>query len=234
MKRPEYLAWERILLDSGVIMSLLRAQASSCTNQDDLFIARLLGDLLRPIVQDPNTKGKKPKERTFCVSAVSISELLTRSPDQERTARLVAALRTSNVEFLPFDDNVAGFLIDTYHPMLSKEALNKFARQQGWPEHDLVNGREWVNRDLMILATAHYFNCDVVLTTDVRTFYPMAQLAGFFSALSYRECFEISDSDRYIFRYDSNAAERMYHRSTGRSSIASESNGQSTPLLVQG
>lgn len=68
----------------------------------------------------------------------------------------------------------------------------------------------------MIAATAQQFRCDVILTCDVSTFYPMAQEIGCFSALAFADCFHMSESERYIFRYDTLKAEGLYHAKTGK------------------
>jgi hypothetical protein len=62
----------------------------------------------------------------------------------------------------------------------------------------------------MIIASGQRFNCDVILTTDIKTLYPMAEQVDFPCAIPYPECFEITPT--YIHRYEPDKAEKLYQQ----------------------
>ena len=117
---------------------------------------------------------------------------------------------SSDVDFINFDIEVAEFMADTYYSYMSAKSLNSFATRIGWPTDMLETAREWLYKDLMIIASAHYSKCDVILTSDVRTLYPMAKEVGFPCILTYESCFELSGTGKYIFQYDIGKGEALY------------------------
>ena len=69
---------------------------------------------------------------------------------------------------------------------------------------------EWMTKDLMIVGTAHYENCDVVITLDERTFSPLANEVGFYCCIAKIENF--NESENYIFEYDLGLNTSMHKR----------------------
>lgn len=84
-------------------------------------------------------------------------------------------------------------------PPLGTEKLKQIARDLSFPENDLLHGRQWIEKDTMILATADYLSCDVVLTTDKNTMLPMAEKLDIYCAVVEKENFNYNDT--YIFEY---------------------------------
>lgn len=125
MRKVEYHNWERILLDTGVIIKLIHSLDEKCQDTEKLFVKHLVNALLIP---RPPEKDKPKSERVFCISAITLSELLYKAQENEKTLQIIRALNTANVEFLPFNDEVADYLTVNYHPYLGKQALNSFAR----------------------------------------------------------------------------------------------------------
>lgn len=186
--------WQNVFIDTSVILSLLRSLRD---DKDDVcnFIGKLMNDLAVK-------NSSKHKKRTFYLSSITISELMERANDGEKAAKIVKALNSENVTFHPFDNSVAEFVVNKYHSLLTKPKQTPFARQISWPEHDLGIAREWITKDLMIIATAHYLDCDVILTIDKNTMHPIAEKVDYPCALCYPDNFEVSASGKNIFNYD--------------------------------
>lgn len=206
MKVPEFSQWRRITLDTTVLINLINGQRPGCTDPVALFVNKLI----RNLSERKSTASNPDLTVNFAVSALSICEILQKNDKDGRIRRIVGAIQSSNVEFIDFDTYVADFMVKEYHAYLGNKALNSTATKLGWLSHDLVNAREWIYKDLMILASAGASQSDLILTNDVKTLYPVAKDLNFPCALAFPECFEESGGGKYILRYDEEEAERQY------------------------
>ncbi|MBS1630004.1 MAG: PIN domain-containing protein [Bacteroidetes bacterium] len=195
MIKPIYTEWEHIFLDTCIIIDYLHAKRNPghATRAD--YVKKILDDLL-------TKKTASGANRKFYVSAITISELLDKSDDKPKAERLVKQLNASDLTYVAFDNDIAGFMTANYHAILGTDKLRAISRELSWPEHDLVLAREWVSKDLMIIASAHSLDCDVVLTVDWKTFYPVAEKVDCFCALVLEDNFNISPSGANIFAYE--------------------------------
>ena len=75
--------WKKILIDTSIICALFRAQY---TTSDDttLFINKLINYL-------SNSKSGDKSERTFLISTITLTELLTKEQDEEKIKRIVSS-----------------------------------------------------------------------------------------------------------------------------------------------
>ena len=188
--------WENIFLDTSIIIPLILSSRPGVTDKNVLFIRRLV-DYLN------NNKTSSGVERKFFVSSITISELLDKQND-ERTKQIVKAIDSENTNIIPFDNDVADFMTKNYHSILGSKELNKFALALSFPTHDLVMAREWIIRDIMIIGTSHYLQCDALLTSDGATMFKSAQKLGVPSALVFEKYFDFSDT--FIMAYLSDKA----------------------------
>jgi predicted nucleic acid-binding protein len=184
--------WEHVFLDTTVIVNLLLSLKTGVTDPIAIFTNKLISYL-------NSSNSGAAKKRHFYVSSVSVSELLRKSPNG-RAVEIINAINSENVTFVAFDNDIAELMINSYHPFLAKDTLNAFARQLSWPEHDLVLAREWIQRDMMILASSHYVQADAILTSDSRTMYRTAKELSVPCALSFPQYFQ--QSDQHIMAYD--------------------------------
>jgi hypothetical protein len=188
--------WEHIFLDTSVIIHLLLSLKIGVTDSVAIFTNKLITYL-------NNNNCGAGKKRQFYVSSITISELLSKTPNG-KAVEIINAINSENVTFVAFDNYIAEFLNNTYHPILGKTALNKFAKELSWPEHDLILAREWIQRDTMILASSQYVQADVMLTHDKRTMYKTAKQGSAPCALSFPEYF--NSSDEHVLGYDHSKA----------------------------
>jgi hypothetical protein len=111
-------------------------------------------------------------------------------------------LDSDNVIFYPYDNDIAEFVVRNYHQYLGTENQTTLARNLSWPEHHLNFGRQWIEKDLMLIGTANYLRCDTILTIDKNTMLPLAEKVDFFCATCYSENFEVSPNGKNIFNYN--------------------------------
>ena len=191
--------WEHIFLDTTVIINLLLSLKTGVTDPVAIFTNKLISYL-------NNNNSGSGRKRQFYVSSVTISELLSKTPNGKAVA-IINAINSENVTFVAFDNDIAELLNNTYHALLGKAALNDFARQLSWPEHDLVLAREWIQRDTMILASSQYVQADVILTSDKRTMYKTAKQASIPCGLAFPEYFKSTDEHILGYLHDKALAE---------------------------
>ncbi|WP_339707569.1 hypothetical protein [uncultured Kriegella sp.] len=184
--------WKRIMLDTSVILSLFLSEDENCKDEVVSFNRKLI-DFLE------ESKSGDGKDRTFLVSTVVITEILVKENDQEKIKKILRVLNSSNVEFVDFDLDTSLMFNYQLHPHLGKKSLHKFAEEFGFKTHEYMMAREWINRDFMIMMSGVRHNADVILTADKNTFYPLAEKANAFCALTYPKYFE--QSPKFIIGY---------------------------------
>ena len=190
----KYTDWEKVLLDTSAIVCLLRSliddKVPTCN-----FIKKLLEDL-------STKKSSGKKNRTFYISAISIAEILSKTTSETKAEKIVKAIQSDNVIFYSFDTEIAEFIVKNYHAHLGREKLNDFARQLSWPEHDLSIARQWIEKDLMLIATAHFLGCDTIITIDKNTMLPLAEKVDYYCCIAEEANFQLSTNGNSIFNYN--------------------------------
>jgi hypothetical protein len=182
MRKPDYPMWENVFLDTSILFAYMRAVRTDNTDPRSEFVKTLIDDLT-------STKTTGKKTRNFYMSAITIAEMYNKSDNTKKAEKIVKHLDTKNMTFVGFDTDIAEFMTNNYHTVLAKDKLNAVAREFSWPEHDLVMAREWITKDLMIISSAHYLDCDTVLTLDVKTFKPLAEKVDYNCCLALQENF---------------------------------------------
>jgi hypothetical protein len=193
MRKVPYLQWEHILLDTSVIFLYLQAMRDNNTDKRAVFVKRLIDDL-------NNNKSTNNINRHFYISAISISEMYDKSTDIKKTDKIISKMNITDMTFFPFDTDVAEFMTSNYHAVLGTDKQKAILRELSWDGNDLTLAREWITKDLMILATADYLKCDTVLTMDENTFLPLANKVDYFCCVTKEENF--NHNDTYIFEYN--------------------------------
>ena len=184
--------WKKIMLDTTCICSLFTAQKPDIGDENIKFTKSLIEYL-------SNNNSSDSKPRTFYISTVTISELLTRENDSEKIKRILSVLNSKNVEFLPFDLESSLVFNRLLYPFLSKDALHEKAKEFGFKVNDYMMAREWITRDYQIIATANNYNADVILTADKKTFYPLTIDCNMPCVLTYPDLF--NKSEQFIIKY---------------------------------
>ena len=192
MNKVKYAEWENIFLDTSIIIRYLHGMRDG-NNREAAFVKRLIDDLNA-------TKTSKGKKRNFFISSITIGELYDKSGDTKRAENIVRALNTKGLTFISFDNDIAEFMTGKYHAILGTSVLKDIARQLSFPEHDLLHARQWIEKDVMIIASAEYSNCDIILTMDKKTMLPIANKADYFCGVAEIDNFNCNES--YIFEYD--------------------------------
>lgn len=192
MRKVSYLQWEHIFLDTSIIFSYIQATRENNTSEECKFVKRVIDDL--------NTnKSTNKQKRNFYVSAVSIGEMYDKSTDIKKTESIVNKMNISTMTYVPYDTDIAEHMTSNYHAILGTPKLNGLAKKLAFPDYDGAMVREWIIKDLMIIASADYFKCDAVLTLDEKSFLPLCKEADYFGCLCKKERF--NHNDTYIFDY---------------------------------
>ncbi len=183
--------WRNIMLDTSVIIKLFHALGNTKDDEPKFVL-----DLLRYLSSNKAAISES-QDRFFYISAITISEIWSKSTLQTHRERIMEAINHRNILFVSYDEEIAQHINDKYHSILSNKKLNKFAEEISFG-NDLKMAREWILKDVMIIGTSDYMKCDVLLTNDKNTLMPMADKLGVFSALCHPDYFEFN-ADRTEF-----------------------------------
>jgi predicted nucleic acid-binding protein len=159
--------WKNILLDTSVILALFRGQNHS-QDESIIFVNKLVSYLC-------NSKTGSSEDRTFYISTITLSELITKETGQEKIRRVLKALDSENVEFLSFDIQTALEFNIRLTNFLDGKNMHKIATEMGFKTQDFGMARQWISKDYMIAMTGMVKGVDVILTFDKNTFYPVCQ-----------------------------------------------------------
>lgn len=186
--------WRNIFLDTSVIIKLFHALGNTKDDEPKFVL-----DLLQYLSM--NKAGvSESQDRLFYISAITISEIWSKSTNQTHVERITNALPSQNVIFVSYDREIAQHINDKYHSILSNQKLNKFAKEISFG-NDLKMAREWILKDVMIIGTSDYMECDVLLTNDKNTLIPMANKLDVFSAVCHSDYFECNADRTEFFAY---------------------------------
>lgn len=157
-----------------------------------VFAKRVIDDLTTTFVHN-NPK----KRRTIVVSAISISEIVTITSDVELKNKILTVFNASDVDIVPWSRAVAVYSNIFCQGYLSKKQLNILADDTLPSIDNKVLAREYLLKDYMLITSASFYKCDVILTGDGKTFVPVADILQF-------PCIELSEdkfsfNDTYIF-----------------------------------
>jgi hypothetical protein len=192
--KPIVTDWEKIFLDSSVLINLLLYHKGS-KDPVCLFVYKLISFL-------SSTKQNDGKSnRKFYVSAVALSEVLDRDSEDIITT-VINLINSHNVEFVSFDDEIAKEIAKDLAHHLTTDNLNRFAEEIGWKKHELVLAREWINRDYMISMSGRNRGVDVHLTTDHKTFYPICKKIDAFCAICNPDLFDVGGDSVFLYHTD--------------------------------
>jgi len=186
MRKPNYLDWKEVFLDTSIIFAYQQATRSGNTDLRCEFVKRLIDDLVSRDIQ-------------LFMSAISISEMYNKSDSTPKTKKIIDHINSKNMTFMSFDTNIGEHMTCQYHKVLGKDKLSSLVEEISWPNSDLILAKEWITKDLMIIATADYIKSDVILTLDRKTMHPLAKKVEVFCAYTIKENF--NHNKTYIFEY---------------------------------
>jgi predicted nucleic acid-binding protein len=198
MPNLDYTHWQKILLDTNTVIDLIRGKRAGC-NAQEAFVARLIEDLSKPA-----------RKAQFYISFITLSEIQRQITNADKRREVALALAGANVTFLAFGDSPSEYMSINYSSYFGSRALNDALKRFDWQGNNWVDAREWINRDLMLIASAQSFSIDVILSRDVKTMYPLAKEVNAFCAMTLEECYEVAPN--YIHRYHPSTADSVYQR----------------------
>jgi hypothetical protein len=166
--------WKYILLDTSFIIDYLSDPERYNENpkkKENIEISKLIMEVL-------SLKGRKEKPQ-FYVTSITVGEL-TKLETKSVFKKIIEVLSAGDVTFVSYRkeeaielNNIIGEYMKIKSPQLSLKSLEK-ARK----ENEYINCRAWISDDMKILSCAKILydrkQLDVILTSDEKTFLPIA------------------------------------------------------------
>lgn len=198
MQRKKLIDWERIFLDTSIIIDYILGEHPSSPEIDDRrkFTVKLIDFLA-------NNKTESNKERTFLISSITVSELKRLNKEGSSVdIEVVKALKTENVEFIPFDNEAAEFMNNSFYASLNSAQQREFVKESKiLVDNNYSLARRWILIDLMIISCGaiNSSKSDIILTADHKSFSAICERLGIFHAVVKKESFQISRNESIIF-----------------------------------
>jgi predicted nucleic acid-binding protein len=197
MDRPAFEHWEKVLLDTSMILNVLRNEELSNDGVD-----ALCRDLISSLSQ---------RNVTFVISTVTLSEIhdFPSISGEKKFNEFLQVLNSPDVEIASFTHNIAQLTREFASNNLNKKSFKPLISKWALPDTNHKLLREYISKDAMIAATALDRKCQVVLTTDYKTMHPVCQQMKMHCALL---CFENAwqkTPNGDIYGYDRHTAEEQ-------------------------
>lgn len=168
--------WKYILLDTSFIIDYLSDPTrfnSNPVKKENIELAKSIMELL-----SSNQRKIKPQ---FYVTSITIGEL-KRLETESVAKKIIETLSAGDVTFLPYGKAEAEVLNKTVfnwkkekQPKVTQAQLEDECKKNG-----CSNFRNWISDDMKILSCVKQHHqqrrLDVILTSDEKTFYPIADL----------------------------------------------------------
>jgi len=184
---------EKVFLDTSIIIDLLNAKES---NEKTFFVKNLINSFCE-------YKTTNKKERVFFISTITIGELVKFADKgkNEVVIDIMRLLNSSNLEVVPYTDDIALNQNILFKDYRTKSDLKKLIEQLKLFPHNYVLAREYITRDFMIITTAHHKNVDVILTSDKNSFLPITELLNIYCKVAESPNFITSGNGLTIFDF---------------------------------
>lgn len=168
--------WRYILLDTSFIVDYLSDPTRFVSNpvkKENIELAKSIMELL-------SSKQRKIKPQ-FYVTSITIGEL-KRLETESISKKIIQTLSAGDVTFLPYGKTEAEVLNKVVYawkkekqPKVTQKQLENECKNNG-----CTNFRNWISDDMKILSCVkpcyQRKQLDVILTSDERTFLPIAEL----------------------------------------------------------
>lgn len=184
----KYQDWHSIFLDTCTIIDYMKATSGSNDKRLN-FVKFVLDDL---------SSSENKKRKRFVISAISISELILIQSNDELKEKIFSLFGASNVEVVSWNRSLALYSNYYCRDLLSKKALNELSNFTIPSVENKKLAREFLIKDYMLVASASYVKCDVILTSDINTFIPVATKLQFPAIGLVEENFKISPNGESI------------------------------------
>lgn len=182
---------ERIFLDTNFLIDLLNVKSTD--------VRVLTVRKIRDFFSNPKLKAR------FYVSTISLSEICELSHSIYSNDLLVDSITTflngSDIEIVPFSEDIALHQRELFHQFYNNKFANSFIQSCDPKTTNYVLAREWITKDMMILASASYKSAEVIFTGDEKTFLPMAQHIGAHCVITKDGNFTLSQNGDKIYDF---------------------------------
>jgi len=192
----DFTKWNKIFLDSTILVDLL----SNPSDKKDPEVndrIEFTKSLIKSLSETPPENGK----REFSISAISIAEIFSLNESQEANVyeAMQIILGSNNLVVISFNRDVSLFHNTVFREKLSQRELNTLQQEISYPKNQYVNVQDRIRKDYLIIASALYYNPDVILTGDRKEFMALAKKTGLNCYATDREKFTTSQNGKIIY-----------------------------------
>lgn len=168
--------WKYILLDTSFIIDYLSDPGKCDSNpvkKESIELAKSIMTIL--------SSDKRKIKPQFYITSITIGELKRLETDSV-ARKIIEVLSAGDVTFLPYGKSEAEVLNKAVYAWKKKKQPNVTQSQleNECKRNGCANFRNWINDDMKILSCVKLYHqhrkLDIILTSDERTFLPIAEL----------------------------------------------------------
>lgn len=169
---PAVGEWKRIFIDTSFIIDSVR-DIQFIDKEDSKYDSVLKTHALIDHFKLSDPKGQ---DTTWVTSSIVLSEL-SKFENRDAVNELQMLFNTPNVEIINFTRKEASFLVNDMTNYIEQKHIARYVRelQKTLAEMDVFNPKNYVSNDALIIACAKSKACDVVLTSDEKSFLTIAR-----------------------------------------------------------
>lgn len=164
--------WRNVFLDTSVIVDFLQKPEKFLKNP--LVQQRI--EFVHKIMTMLGAKEKSRVIRRFYISAITVGELKNLQRPHS-TKDIISIFNGADVMFVDYTKDIAIQMNNSLEKNLSSAQLTQWLDKQvrDFGSNSDVSARKWMSDDMKIIASAKAIkNVDVILTSDHKTFKPIA------------------------------------------------------------
>lgn len=169
---PPISEWTRIFVDTSFIIDSVRK--IDAIRDDDP--KRISIEKSHRLLDHFQLSGQ---EVIWITSSIVLSELL-KFENKDAVDELQKIFNTANIEIINFTRKEASFLVNDMVNFLEQKHVGRYVRelQTVLANDDIFNPKNYITNDALIIACAKSKRCDVLLTSDEKSFMKIAKQLG--------------------------------------------------------
>jgi|SRR5690554_1606562 len=168
---PAVGEWKRIFIDTSFIIDSVR-DIEFIAEEDPKYRSVRKTHAL---VEHFRLLEQKEQNVFWVTSSIVLSEL-TKFENKDAVDELQQIFNSSNLEIVNFTRKEASFLVNDMTNYIEQKHIARYVKemQKALAGMDVFNPKNYISNDALIIACAKSKACDVVLTSDERSFMVIA------------------------------------------------------------
>lgn len=169
---PAISDWKRIFIDTSFIIDAVRdIEKINQSNPKYESIRRT-----HALIDYFGLSESKGQEVIWITSSIVLSELI-KFENKDAVSELQNLFNTSNIEIVNFTRKEASFLVDDMTNYIEQKHIGRYVKElrEALAEMNVFNPKNYISNDALIIACSKSKPCDVVITSDEKSFMPIAK-----------------------------------------------------------